>query len=63
MSSSDEEEAIDAIPLKNSENAEKINFDFEALPPEAEDVDQICNLLTQVMLFDQKLYCVQHEIF
>jgi hypothetical protein len=50
-SSGDEEmdEEDDVTNDDQPENAEKMNFDFEAIPPEPEDINQIGNLLTQVI--------------
>lgn len=49
--SEEEDEEMEEDEVVNDdqpENMEKLNFDFEALPPDPEDVNQIGNLLTQV---------------
>jgi hypothetical protein len=49
--SSEEDEEMEEDEIANDdqpENAEKLDFDFEAVPPDPEDNDQIGNLLTQV---------------
>jgi hypothetical protein len=48
-SNADDEEMAEEDP---TEGMEKLDFEFEALPPVPEDVEQIANLLTQVNLKD-----------
>ncbi|KAI6237015.1 hypothetical protein M3Y95_00220400 [Aphelenchoides besseyi] len=49
---SDDEGSSDDELVEDDKIAEmeKLNFDFEALPPDSEDVNQIANLLTQIFL-------------
>lgn len=47
---SSDEEYDDVPSLDGDQNKESLQFDFEALPPETSDVDQIGNLLTQVCI-------------
>jgi len=46
----DESGEEDEVAEDQIEGNEKLNFDFEALPPHSEDINQIANLLTQIFL-------------